>query len=126
MSNRLGQRESEIMAVLWELGEASAEDVRKALPVELHDSTVRTLLKGLEAKGFISHSVRERRFIYESLVPREEVQGHAVRTLLQRFFDNSGKALLLRLVEEHQVSPEELKRIAQQQAAKKRQRRKRR
>ena len=52
MANPLGQRESEIMGVLWELGEASAEDVRRALPAELHDSmrkwkrhSVRLILK---------------------------------------------------------------------------------
>src|SRR5262245_10108503 len=57
-------REAEVMDASWRLGELTAEQVRGALPEPLHDSTVRTLLRVLESKGYLRHEVRGKAFVY--------------------------------------------------------------
>ena len=51
-------REAQVMDAVWRLVEATADQVREALPEALHDSTVRTLLRVLETKGYVAHEVR--------------------------------------------------------------------
>jgi predicted transcriptional regulator len=104
----LASREADIMAIVWDLGVASAEDVRNALPHELHDSTVRTMLRILELKGYLKHTTRGRRYLYEPAVPRDEIQRGVLSSFLRRFFGGSGRALLLRLIDEDHVTLEDL------------------
>jgi BlaI family transcriptional regulator, penicillinase repressor len=107
-SEVLTDREAQIMDVLWRLGAATAEQVRGALPGAPHDSTVRTLLRVLEAKGQVAHEVRGRAYVYRAAVPRARAQQKAVRSLLGRFFGGSAEALVLRLIEDEQLTPEQL------------------
>ena len=56
-SETMTGREAQVMDAVWRLGEATADEVRGALPAALHDSTVRTLLRVLESKGYLGHEV---------------------------------------------------------------------
>ncbi len=103
----LTDRESEIMQVLWARGEATSEEVRMALPDRPHDSTVRTLLRILKEKGYVRVSGRQPA-IYEPAIERTAVQTKAARSLLARFFGGSVESLVLRLVDDEQLSPEEI------------------
>ena len=105
-------RESQIMTILWDLGTATADQVREALDDRPHDSTVRTMLRVLEEKGVVTHSVDGRTFIYRPIVERSRAQASAVRGLLQRLFDGSAEQLLVRLVEDRQLTPRQLERLA--------------
>jgi BlaI family penicillinase repressor len=108
-SDLLTERETQLMEALWAGGPATAEAVRAALADELHDSTVRTLLRVLKQKGYVR--VRGRQpATYEAIVPRDKVQGRAAQSLLKRFFGGSAEALVMRLVEDEELSPELLDR----------------
>src|SRR5436305_52660 len=106
-SEILTQRESQIMEILWNAGEATAERVREALPDQPHDSTVRTLLRILKDKGYVRLTGRQP-VVYQPVVSREKVQRKATRSLLERFFGGSVDALVQRLMEEEELTPKQL------------------
>lgn len=110
----LTDREAEIMEQLWALGAATAEQIRLNLPDELHDSTVRTILRILEAKGYVSHQRVGRSFVYRSLVKREKVQRKTLVDVIRQFFSGSPHELVLRLLEEDQLSVDELNELTNQ------------
>lgn len=110
-SDSLTQREAQIMAVLWEQGPATAERIRAALPMELHDSTVRTLLRVLEGKGYVKHTAKGKAFVYRPAIKRVNAERKAVRSVLKRFFGGSAEALVLRLIEDEALTPRQLKQL---------------
>src|SRR5215467_1783021 len=101
-------REAQIMDAVWRLGEVSAEQVRGAMPEPLHDSTVRTLLRVLESKGYLEHEVRGKAYVYRAVVERKKAQRHALGSVLSRCFGGSAEDLVLRLIEDEQITPEQL------------------
>ncbi len=101
-------REAQIMDAIWRLGAVSAERVRRALPDPLHDSTVRTLLRVLESKGYVSHEYQGKSYIYCAVVEREKAQRDALRSLLARFFGGSAQNLVRCLVEDEQITLKQL------------------
>jgi BlaI family transcriptional regulator, penicillinase repressor len=107
-SETLTGREAQVMDALWRLGEATAEQVREALPQPLHDSTVRTLLRVLESKGYLRHEARGKSFVYSAVIGRERAQRHALRDLLGRLFGGSAHDLVFRLIEDEAITPEQL------------------
>jgi predicted transcriptional regulator len=107
-SETLTGRESEIMDVLWTLGAATAEQVREGLGGSSHDSTVRTLLRVLERKGYVAHEVRGKAYLYRAAVPRQKAQRRALHTILARFFGGSAEDLVLLLIEDEWITPEQL------------------
>jgi predicted transcriptional regulator len=112
-SETLTERESAIMDVLWVLGAATAEQVREGLRGSSHDSTVRTLLRILEQKGYVEHEVRGKAFLYRAAVPRQKAQRRALRTILARFFGGSAEDLVLSLIEDEWITPEQLDALRQ-------------
>ena len=107
-SDVLTERESQIMGILWDLGEATSEQVRERLPGDPHDSSVRTLLRVLHTKGCVRLNRRKRPTVYRPSISQERVQQKAAQNLLQRFFSGSAESLVLRLIEDEQLSPEQL------------------
>ena len=107
----LTEREAQIMDVLWKLGTALADDVRAALPGKPHDSTVRTLLRILETKGYVSHDIRGKSYVYRPAVERAQAQRSAVRNFLGRLFGGSAENLVLRLIEDEVLTPDQLDQI---------------
>lgn len=104
-------REAEIMNRLWVLGSATAEQVREGLSDDPHDSTVRTLLRILETKGCVRHRREGRSFVYEPLVRREKVQRRSLGNLLRQWFSGSPQELVLRLLEDEQLTPADLEEL---------------
>ena len=94
------------MDVLWDLGSATAERVREALPGEPHDSTVRTHLRVLESIGYVRRSTKAKAHVYRPVVPRSKAQGKAIRSLAVRLFGGSSEALMVRLLEDEDISME--------------------
>jgi predicted transcriptional regulator len=118
-SDLLTERESQLMEILWSQGSVTAETVRTCLADESHDSTVRTLLRVLKVKGYVRIRGRQPA-MYEAAIPREKVQGRAAHSLLKRFFGGSAEALVMRLVEDEELSPELLERLRKNLGKKKR------
>lgn len=104
----LTAREGQIMQVLWSLGEATVEQIQEHLQAKLAGSTVRTLLAIMHAKGYVAFHKEGKAKVYQPLAERQTVQTSALRQLTERLFEGSAKLLLARLVEEEQVSLEEL------------------
>ena len=111
------------MDVVWRLGEATAEQVREAMPGTPHDSTVRTLMRVLESKGYLTHESRGKAYVYRATVGRQKAQRLAIKSVLTRFFAGSAEDLVLRLIEDEHLSPaqlEELRRSARSSVPSKR------
>ena len=106
-SEFLTEREAQIMEVLWNRGQATAETVRLALPNEPHDSTVRTLLRVLKDKGYV-RIIGRNPATYKPLVSREKAQSTATQSLLARLFQGAADALVLRLLEDDQLTTEQI------------------
>ncbi len=112
----LGDLEKQVMEFLWKHGPATGEEVRtvvgKARP--LTDSTIRTALRRLEAKGFVRHRTEGRQFLYSSARESRKVAAEAVRGLLKNFCRGSLEELLTGLVDHRVIDSAELRRIAEQ------------
>lgn len=107
----LTPRESQIMDVIWRLGEATVEDIQQELDTELVDSTVRTLLSIMQDKQYVDFRKQGKAKVFRALIPREQVQRTALQHLLHRVFQGSVDLLVARLVEDEQLSLEELDRL---------------
>lgn len=105
------ERESDIMAVLWERGPSTVAEVRAHLTDDLAYNTVLTMLRILEEKGYAGHEEEGRAFRYHALVEREAAAESAVRGLVRRLFGGSPSLLLTQLVRQRDVPAEELKRL---------------
>src|SRR3954453_21382436 len=98
-SESLTEGEGELLDAVWRLGEATAEQVREALPGSPHDSTVRTLLRILGVKGYVTHEARGKVYVYRAAVERRKAQRLVLQGVLNRFFAGSAEDLVLRLIE---------------------------
>ena len=113
-SKPLSKLENELMQVLWRDGPASAEQIREALAPRhvLQDSTIRTVLRRLQEKGYVTHKQEGRAFVYRGLEKPQNVAARAVRQILDRFCDGSLEQLLVGLVEDEVVDQAELEELA--------------
>lgn len=110
----LTKRERQIMDALYKLGRATAAEIRVRLDGAPADSTVRTQLRVLEAKGHVRHEELGLRYVYTPTVPRHSARRSALRHLVDTFFDGSAAKAVVALVggEAARVSDEDLDRIA--------------
>ena len=118
----LSELEHLVMGVVWERGSATAEDVREAL-AERHpmkESTVRTILKRVEEKGYVRHRVEGRTNVYAGIDAPQNVAAKAVRQIIERFCGGSVEQLLVGMVNDDVVDERELQRLAQRIARRKR------
>lgn len=111
MEIRFTPRELDIMAVLWERGPSTVLEVQEALPDELAYTTVLTLLRVLEEKGHVSHTTEGRAHRYAPLVERQAAGRSALQRVTDRLFGGSPELLLTRLVEDADLTEEELRRM---------------
>ena len=108
----LGQLERDILSIIWRRGSVTAERVREELDRPLKDSTVRTVLRRLEEKGYLAHSVEDRTFIYRPAQSRQRVAGRAVKRIVDWFCEGSVEALLVGMVDSKVLDQAELQRLA--------------
>ena len=101
------------MAVLWQKHSATVADVVAALKPRgsATYSTVQTMLRILEAKGYVAHEKAGRAFIYRPLVNEKQARSRALKHLLSRLFDNSPSLLVLNVLEDERIDSTELKRL---------------
>jgi len=111
----LSDLENTVMTVIWELGHATAEQVRMALEdaQPMKDSTTRTILRRLEQKGYVRHEIEGRTYVYSPTVGSRSVAADAVRGIIDRFCNGSVEDLLVGMVDREVVSPEKLRLLAQ-------------
>lgn len=109
----LTEAELRLMKVLWVRGESAVADLVQALADEkvLAYTSVLTTVRILEQKGYVRHRQEGRAFLYSPCVAEQEASRSEVRHVLQRFFGDSREQLLLSLLGDEEVTPEELKRL---------------
>jgi len=109
---QLGDRELEVMTWLWANGSGTVGEVKEGLTDPLAYTTVLTILRNLEAKGFLRRQDEGRAHRYFPRVQQKAARRRALRRLIDTLFLGSPQALLSHLVDEHDLSPAELRRIA--------------
>jgi predicted transcriptional regulator len=109
----LGELERSILMIVWRVGSVTAEQVREELGRPLKDSTIRTVLRRLEEKGYLAHEVENRTFLYRPAQSRQRVAGRAVKRIVDWFCDGSVEALLVGLVDSKVLDRAELQRLAE-------------
>lgn len=109
----LGDLERTILLIVWRKGEITAEQVRDELDRPLKDSTVRTVLRRLEEKGYLTHSVENRTFLYRPAETQQRVAGRAAQRVADWFCGGSMEALLVGMVDSRVLSRAELQRLAE-------------
>ncbi len=108
----LGELERSILLIIWRIGKVTAEQVREELGRPLKDSTIRTVLRRLEEKGYVAHSVENRTFLYRPAESRQRVAGRAVKRIVDWFCEGSVEALLVGMVDSKVLGRAELQRLA--------------
>jgi predicted transcriptional regulator len=108
----LGDLEHELLTVLWANGEMTAVAIRKKLPRKLKDPTIRTVLRRLEEKDYVTHTVAGGTFIYRAKESAESAAASAVRGIVDRFCGGSIERVLIGLVEAAVIDPSQLSVIA--------------
>ena len=101
--------EAEVMGVLWRLHRASVGDVVSAMHESraVSYSTVQTILRILETKGYVAHEKVARAFVYAPVIDQSQARRRALRHLLGRLFDGSPTLLLLNVLEDEDIDPAE-------------------
>ena len=124
--DKLSRRERQIMDILIELGEATAEEVRARLPDPPSYSAARAMLAKLETKGHVRHTERDLRYVYRPAISRSAARTSAVARLINVFFGGSVARAVTGMVDASgdRLSDEDLERIERTIRAERKQRRK--
>jgi BlaI family penicillinase repressor len=113
---QLGDRELEVMTWLWANGSGTVGEVKDGLGDPLAYTTVLTILRNLESKGFLRRQDEGRAHRYFPRVQQKAARRRALRRLIDTLFLGSPEALLAHLVDEHDLTPDELRRVAKRVA----------
>ena len=114
----LGEVEQIVMDYIWSHGPVTAESCREAVASvrAMKDSTVRTVLRRLEEKGFVSHTVDGRTYVYEATEPRGRVAAKAVQRIVDWFCNGSVEEVLVGMVDRSMLDQKQLRALADQVA----------
>lgn len=107
----LADREAELMGILWEHGPATVTEVRERLADPLAYTSVLTMLRNLEAKGYVTHSAEGRSHRFAARISREAAQRTAVRDLARKMFKGSAAMLMTHLVDDARLSDDDVERL---------------
>jgi BlaI family transcriptional regulator, penicillinase repressor len=118
----LGELEREVMRLVWAHAPITAELVRERLNRPLKESTVRTVLRRLEEKGYVSHSVQGRTYLFQARDDRQTVAAKAVRRIADWFCNGSIEDVLVGMVDAKMLDDKELELLSKKIASAKRKR----
>ena len=112
-SSTLTEAELRIMRILWTRGESLVSDLVAAMPdnAPLAYTSVLTTVRILEQKGYVKHRQEGRAFLYRPCIAEHEASRSEVNHMLHRFFGNSRERLLLTLLGDGDMTPDELQRL---------------
>ncbi len=114
--SELGELERSILELVWQYKVQSADQVRERLGQAgrpLKESTIRTVLRRLEEKGYLEHTLENRTFLYRPAETRQAVAGRAVQRIVDWFCEGSVEALLVGMVDSQVLDRDELQRVAE-------------
>jgi BlaI family transcriptional regulator, penicillinase repressor len=109
----LTPQELEIMKVVWDCDSATVRDVYEALLKQrkIAYTTVMTMMKILETKGYLKKRRQERAFIYQPVRPKNQVIGGMIREFIDRVFNGAAEPLLVHLVKSRHINEKDLQKI---------------
>ncbi len=112
-SPALTDAEAKVMSVIWQRQTATVGDVVTALHKGRGAtySTVQTILRILETKGYVSHEKVARAFVYRPVVDERQARRRALKHLVTRLFNGSPSLLILNVLEDEEIDPAELKQL---------------
>jgi predicted transcriptional regulator len=112
-SKTLTEAELRLMKLLWTRGDSLVGDLVAAMPEDsaIAYTSVLTTIRILEQKGYVTHRQEGRAFVYSPCVAENEAGKSEVQHLLHRFFGNSRERLLLSLLGDDDITPQELARL---------------
>jgi BlaI family penicillinase repressor len=116
LSPELGELERQVLQIVWRTGDITADQVRQTLNRPLKESTVRTVLTRLERKGYLTHEVQQRTFLYRAAKPRGHVAARAVKRIADWFCNGSLDEVLVGMVEAKLLNQRDLQRITERLA----------
>jgi BlaI family penicillinase repressor len=108
----LGDLEREVMQLVWANGAVTAEAVRERLERRLKESTVRTVLRRLEDKRYVTHTVEGRTYVYRAAAPRGRVAAKAVQRIVDWFCNGSIEEVLVGMVDTAMLDQKQLRMLA--------------
>jgi len=116
----LGEVEQLVMDYVWSHGRTTSESCREALASSrpMKDSTIRTVLRRLEEKGYLRHEIEGRTFIYQAADARQNVAVRAVKGIIDRFCGGSAELLVMGMVDNAVLNRKQLERLARKIAEK--------
>lgn len=108
-----GRMQQRIMQILWSRGKAHARDITDVLNKDepVAHSTVQTLLRQLEKKGAVTHTLEDRTFVFRPVVDEHKARRSATRELIERVFGGSVTGLVAHLLENEKIPRKELEQI---------------
>ena len=111
----LGDVEQAVMDYIWTRDSVTAESCREALASSrpMKDSTIRTVLRRLEEKGYLTHEVEGRTYVYRASDARQNVAVRAARVIIDRFCGGSAEQLVLGMIDNAVLNSKQLERLAQ-------------
>ena len=105
----LTAKEEEVMRILWERGALLVKEVLEYLPEPRpHVNTVSTVIRVLEKKGYVGHEKEVGTYRYHAILEKDSYRKATLMTMLRNYFDNNLKSLVSALVQEEQLSEEEI------------------
>ena len=107
----LADREAELMEVLWDFGPSTVAEVKERVPDELAYTTVLTILRTLETKGYVTHDAEGKAHRYSALIERDAARRSALTAMAEKFFKGSTAVLLTHLVADEKLKPADVKRL---------------
>ena len=107
----LADREAELMEVLWDNGPSTVAEVKERVPDELAYTTVLTILRTLETKGYVTHDSEGKAHRYSALIERDAARRSALTAMAEKFFKGSTAVLLTHLVADEKLKPADVKRL---------------
>jgi predicted transcriptional regulator len=119
----LGELEREVMQLVWAHAPITAEMVRERLDRPLKESTVRTVLRRLEEKGYVSHSIEGRTYVFRAVDDRQSVAAKAVRRVADWFCNGSIEEVLIGIVDSKMLDKKQLEQLSKKIEEAKRRRR---
>ena len=108
----LGDLQREVAQVVWAHAPITAEMVRERLSRRLKESTVRTVLRRLEEKGYVTHTVEGRTFVYDAVEPRGRAAARAVRRIVDWVCNGSVEEVLVGMVDTNMIDRRQLRMLA--------------
>jgi BlaI family transcriptional regulator, penicillinase repressor len=108
----LGELEREVMQLVWDGGEVTAEAIREQLERKPKESTVRTVLRRLEDKGYVTHTVSGRTFVFRAAASRKDVAARAVKHIVDWFCNGSLEDVLVGMADARMLDAQTLQQLA--------------